>query len=264
MEFLKPTVQLDAAKTPDGGEMKLFQHDRDFLITVNGHELMNSRQHESELELARLGCAACLCLAAPKVLIGGLGLGYTLRETLDLLGDHASIIVSELMDVVVQWNREHLGILNDFPLQDKRVTLKMGSVVNLIGRSENRFDSILLDVDNGPTAFTDPANQDLYGPEGIKACMRALRESGCLAVWSSDSYKPFEQSLVRCGLHVRRYRASAYKGSKSQNRFVWVASLDKHSLPSGGGQPRLTTSNSGEKRGFGKNRRFKGREKSTR
>ena len=168
------------------------------------------------------------------------------------------------MDAVVEWNEEYLSALNDFPLKDERVALKRGSVVNLISRSPNRFDAILLDIDNGPGAFTDPENQRLYGRAGIEACRAALREGGCLAVWSIESCKTFEEVLLKCGFHVRRYRASAYKGSKSQNRFIWVASLDKNSLPEGGGEPRLSTSNSGGKPPHGNNRRFRGRGKSSR
>lgn len=252
------------AQTPDGGEMQLWKHDRDFSITVNGLELMNSRQHESELELARLGCAAFTSHPAPKVLIGGLGLGYTLRQTLDMLGPHAKITVSELMDAVVEWNEQTLGILNDGPLSDQRVDLKRGSVLTLISRSTNRFDAILLDIDNGPGALTDSENQRLYGRAGMEACREALRERGCLAVWSVDSSKPFEQTLVQCGFHVRRYRASAYKGSKSQNRFIFVACLDKQCLPEGGGEPRLSTGNSGGKPPVGNRRRIRGRGKSSR
>lgn len=261
---MKPSILIAAAQTPNGHEMELWKHDQDYSIKVNGLELMNSRQHESELELARLGCAAFTRLPSPKVLVGGLGLGYTLRQTLDLLGPHAKITVSELMDAVVEWNEHTLGALNDFPLKDERVAVKRGSVANLISRSKNRFDAILLDIDNGPGGLTDPANERLYGRAGMEGCREALREGGCLAVWSMDSCKPFEQTLVKCGFHVRRYRASAYKGSKSQNRFIWVASLDKASLPEGGGEPRLSTSNSGGKPPVGKNRRFRGRGKSSR
>ena len=220
--------------------MVLRQHDRDFSIQINGQELMNSRQHESELELARLGCAPLAGREAPSILIGGLGLGYTLRQALDMLSPHANVLVCELLGAVVEWNREFLGKLNGYPLEDERVELKTGDIVELISRSKSRFDAILLDIDNGPSAVTDSGNQRLYGREGIRACRRALSEQGCLAVWSSDPSKSFEQLLMNCKFHVRRFRAPAYKGSKSQSRFVWVASEDKTVLPPGGGEPRLT------------------------
>jgi len=240
---MKPSVKIAATRTPDGGEMVLYQHDRDFAIKINGQELMHSRQHESELELARLGCAHLDGSKAPSILIGGLGMGYTLRQALDMLSPHAQVVVGELLDAVVEWNREFLGGLNGRPLEDQRVDLKTGDIVELISRSKSRFDSILLDIDNGPSAMTDSGNRRLYGREGIRACRRALREQGCLAVWSAEPSKKFEQLLMSCGFHVRRYRAPAYKGSKSQSRFVWVASEDKIILPPGGGEPRLPFKN---------------------
>ena len=234
---MKPTRRIASAETPDGSELALYQHDADFSIKVNGHELMNSRQHESELELARLGCAHLKVRNAPTVLIGGLGLGFTLREALDMLGPHAKIIVGELLADVVDWNREYFGMLNGHPLKDERVHLKVGDVLGTISHANKSFDAILLDVDNGPSAMTDSKNQHLYTRKGIEACRKALRERGCLAVWSADASKPFEQLLMRCGFHVRRFRVPAYKGSKSQGRFIWVASENKGALPAGGGEP---------------------------
>jgi spermidine synthase len=238
---MKPSVRLATAKTPDGGEMELYKHDRDFTIKINGQDLMSSRQHESELELARLGCAHLVGSKAPSILIGGLGLGYTLHQVLDMLNPHAKVVVGELLGAVVEWNREFLGELNGKPLEDKRVDLKTGDVVGLISRSKSKFDAILLDIDNGPSAMTNSANSSLYSYEGIMACRHALRKNGCLAVWSAEPSKKFERLLVGgCGLHVRRFSVPAYKGSKSQSRFVWVASENKAILPPGGGEPLLS------------------------
>ena len=223
--------------------MVLRQHDRDFSITINGQDLINSRQHESEMELARLGCAPLAGRKAPSILIGGLGLGYTVRQALDMLNPRAKVVVCELLSAVVEWNREFFGELNGHPLEDERVDLKTGDIVELISRSKSRFDAILLDIDNGPSAVTDSGNQRLYGREGIRACRRALRKQGCLAVWSADPSKSFEQLLMNCNFHVRRFRVPAYKGSKSQSRFVWVASEDKIVLPPGGGEPRRPRKN---------------------
>ena len=230
---MKPQIKLATARTPDGGEMTLYQHDRDFSIKINGLELMNSRQHQSEQELARLGCAHLAGRAAPSVLVGGLGMGYTLRQTLDLLGPDASVVVSELLPAVVGWNREHLGGLNDQPLDDKRVTLITGDIFALISQSSARFDAILLDVDNGPNAMTDSGNQRLYSPAGVLACRRALRKRGCLAIWSTEPNKAFEQLLMNCGLHVRRYSVKAYKGRHAKPLFIWVAAQDESTLPPG-------------------------------
>lgn len=235
---MKPRTQLATARTPDGHEMLLFAHDGDFSIKVDSRELMNSRQHESELELARLGCASLTDRQAARVFIGGLGLGYTLRQTLDMLRPDAGIVVSELVEAVVAWHEEFLGALTDHPLHDERVQVIQGDAVQHIAQSDHTFDAILLDIDNGPGAFTDVGNQALYGRQGIVACRRALRPNGCLAVWSSEPSKRFEQLLVQCGFHVRRYRAPAYKGSKSQTRFIWLASEEEAILPPGGGKPK--------------------------
>jgi spermidine synthase len=235
---MNPRVKIAAARTPSGSEMVLYQHDRDFSITIDGQDLMNSRQHASELALARLGCAHLADHKAPRILIGGLGMGYTLRQALDMLSLQGQVVVSELLGAVVEWNRTFFGDLNGRPLGDERVTLKTGDVVELISRSKSRFDAILLDIDNGPSALTDTGNRRLYGQEGLQACRRALRQQGCLAVWSAVSSRKFEQLLMRCNFHVRRFRVPAYKGSKSQSRFVWVASEDEHILPPGGGEPR--------------------------
>ena len=235
---MKPRIKIAETRTPDGGEMVLYQHDRDFSIMINGEDLMLSRHHESELELARLGCAHLAGRKAPSILIGGLGMGYTLRQALDMLSPLAKVVVSELLGAVVEWNRRFLGELNGQPLGDERVDLKTGDIVELISRSKSRFEAILLDIDNGPSALTDSGNSHLYGYEGIWACRDALRKQGCLAVWSAGPSKEFEQLLMGCGFHVRRFRVPAYKGSKSESRFIWVASEDKSMLPPGGGEPR--------------------------
>lgn len=235
---MKPRVKLAATRTPDGSELVLYQHDRDFYIEVNGQDLMQSRHHESELALARLGCAHLAGRKAPSVLVGGLGMGYTLRQTLDLLGPDGRVVVGELLGGVIDWNRDFLGILNNHPLTDPRVEVRNGDIVKLIAAAKNKFDAILLDVDNGPRAMTDDGNSRLYGYAGIAACRSALRDRGCLAVWSAEPSKDYEQLLVSCGFLVCRYRVPAHQGSKSQSRFVWVASENKANLPPGGSEPR--------------------------
>ena len=156
-----------------------------------------------------------------------------------MLTPGARVVVGELLSVVVEWNREFLGVLNGRPLDDDRVKIETGDIVDLISRSIGRYDAILLDIDNGPRALTDPRNHRLYRHEGIGACRRALRKQGCLAVWSAGASKKFEQLLVLNHFHVRRFRVPADKGGKSQSRFVWIASEDKNILPRGGGEPRL-------------------------
>jgi spermidine synthase len=236
---MKPLIKLATTRTPDGGEMELYQHDGDYQIKLNGEELMNSRHHESELELARLGCANLPTRKTPRVFICGLGMGYTLRQTLDMLGPGAQVLVSELLTAVVDWNRVYFQALNGAPLEDERTTLITEDAFRILTQSSRRFDAILLDVDNGPSAITDAGNQRLYSPVGIQACRHALRKQGSLAVWSSVPSKDFEQLLISCGFKVRRYRAKAYRQSHTQPIFIWVAAGDQTLLPEGGGEPRL-------------------------
>ena len=231
---MKPTIRIVHARTPDGQEMVLFQHDRDFGIRLGGQELMNSRRHESEQELARLGCLHLAGQESARVLVGGLGLGYTLRQALDVLGPRATVVVSELMPAVVEWNRVFLGALAGHPLQDRRVELRMGDVVDLIRGSARAFDAILLDIDNGPDAMTTSGNGRLYGREGIAACCGALKERGCLAVWSAQPDKGYERNLMRAGMQVRLHRVPGHPGSKSASLFVWVAFKDQRpKMPKG-------------------------------
>jgi len=224
MVVMKQTLKIASTLTSDGNELALYRHDRDFSIKINGQDLMQSRRHESELELAMLGCAHLVYHEAPCILVGGLGMGYTLRQVLDMLGPHARVVVSELMDMVVRWNQDFLGELNGHPLRDKRVELITGDILELISSSTGRFDAILLDIDNGPEALTDSGNNRLYSIGGIKACRRALREDGCLAVWSAGPSNEFEKILMRCSFNVRRFPVQSHKGSKSRSCLVWVAS----------------------------------------
>jgi len=235
---MKPMVKIANTRTPDGGEMTLFQHYRDFSIMINGEDLMHSRRHESELELARLGCARLVGRKAPRILIGGLGMGYTLRQTLDMLGPDAQVVVGEMIPAVVEWNHEFFETLNGQALNDKRVDLKTGNIIEIISSAKAQFDAILLDVDNGPDPMTDAGNHRLYHHDGILSCQRALKKQGCLSIWSAKPSKPFEQRLISCQFHVRRFRVPAYKGKKPPSHFVWVASTSKAVLPPGGGEPR--------------------------
>ena len=236
---MKPTIKLATTTTPDGGKMELFQHDHDFSIMINGLELMNSRQHESEQELARLGCAHLSDRKAPCVLIGGLGMGYTLRQALEILNPDARVVVSELIPAIVDWNREYLRELNGPSLDDERTSIITGDIFQLILHSIDTFDAILLDVDNGPRPLTDSGNERLYSRSGIEAFRYALREQGILAIWSTRPSKAFEKILMSCRFHVRRYKVKAYKASSSKSLFIWVAAEDASILPRGGIDPGL-------------------------
>ncbi len=235
---MKPRIKLATATTPDGGEMSLYQHDQDFSIIVNGHDLMHSRRHESELELARLGCAHLQKQSGVSILIGGLGMGYTLRQTLELLDSTSHIVMAELMPSIVEWNQQFLATLNNQPLEDPRVKLKVGDIIDLIAQSKDTFDTILLDIDNGPEAMTASSNSQLYGYQGIMACKTALRDKGCFAVWSAKPNKQFEHVVMDCGLHIHRYRVPAHKGKNASSHFIWIASEDIKNLPPGGSESR--------------------------
>jgi spermidine synthase len=228
---MKPTLKIATTQTPDGEVLTLFEHDGDYSIKVGCQELMTSRAHESELELARLGCARIAARQNPSVLIGGLGMGYTLRETLNLLQPEATVVVSELIPDVVQWNRDILGELTNHPLRDPRVMLKVCDVMQVIQQAEHAFDAILLDVDNGPEALTASDNDRLYSRQGLQACMRALHAKGCLAVWSGATDSQFERRLKAENLFFQLYHVPVYKGGKARARCVWVISRDARSLP---------------------------------
>lgn len=228
---MKPTIELARTTTPDGQELVLSQHDRDYYICLSKYTLMTSREQESELQLARLGCHGIPGRKKPHVLIGGLGMGYTLRAALDLLPDQARVTVAELMSEVIAWNQEFLGGLTDHPLQDPRVVVKHDDVRQVIYRSRDRFDAILLDVDNGPSAMTMPENAELYQPEGLHALMGALKKNGCVAIWSVKGDAGFERRLKREKLPYRLIRVQAAKISKSLSRYIWLIAENKQALP---------------------------------
>jgi len=228
---LKPTIELARTTTPDGQELVLSQHDRDYYICLAGYTLMTSREQESELQLAQLGCHDLPTRKNPHVLIGGLGMGYTLRRTLDLLPKKAKITVAELMQEVIVWNQAFLGDLTDHPLQDPRVVIKNRDVQHVIHHANGLFDAILLDVDNGPSAMTMAENAEMYEPAGLHAIMRALKKDGCLAIWSVKGDVAFERVLKREKLPYRLIRVQAAKISKSLSRYIWLIAEDKQSLP---------------------------------
>ena len=192
---MKRIEKLETATFSDGSEMELLSHDRDFIIRLNGQVLMTSRQNESELELARLGCVRLVRRKNPRILIGGLGMGYTLRQTLDLLGKSAEVVVAELRPEIVHWNRKYMGELTGHPLRDKRVVLRNADVFNLIRSANHTYDAILLDLDNGPDAKAPDRNDGLYSRRGLCACIDALKEGECMGVWSADGDRQFEKRI---------------------------------------------------------------------
>ncbi len=228
---MKPRKKIASAKTPDGSELQLMQHDADFTLTVNREDLMSSRKHESECELARLGCLRVKEHRNPSVLIGGLGMGYTLRTALDLLEPKATVDVAELLPDVVRWNRDIIGHLADHPLRDKRVNLKIVDVIKVLKESPNTYDSIMLDIDNGTSAVTDSSNERLYTRTGIDLISDALHQKGCAFLWAANCDKRIKHLLQRSGLNVRYFRSATYPGGKSRPHCIWAASKNKLSLP---------------------------------
>lgn len=222
-----PWLHLDSAPLPDGsGEMRLFRRGEEFSVRLGiGVELMNSRQHGSEEALARLGCAGLAGRA--RVLVGGLGLGFTLRATLDALGPDAEVVVAELVPALVGWARGPLAPVFGAVLDDARVEVRIGDVGALLRASPAGFDSILLDVDNGPEALTVPGNDSLYGPAGLGTARAALRPGGTLAVWSAAPDAAFGRRLSQAGFTVAEHRERARGARGGARHVIWLARLPK-------------------------------------
>jgi len=208
--------------TPDGTDLKLARRDNEYIIFANGKSLMSSRMHGSEEALATFACGRLRKLEQPCVLIGGLGMGFTLRATLDLLPPDAVVVVAEVVPAVVEWNRGPLGPLAGHPLKDKRVQIEMGDVAVTLRSGHCKFDAVLLDVDNGPTAFTTSDNAWLYDDRGIAAARAALKMDGMLAVWSARDDRKFEKRLHygRFAVQVEHVRGRLKKGGPHHTIFL--------------------------------------------
>lgn len=219
---MKAWELLGRTRTPDDTDMALMRRDREYIILAGGRSLMSSRMHGSEEALAAFGCRTARTLDAPCVLVGGLGMGFTLRATLDLLPASATIVVSELVPAIVEWNRGPLAPLAGHPLKDARVRVEVGDVTAALQSSTARFDAALLDVDNGPDAFTASDNVALYSDRGLAAARKALKPGGVLAVWSAWEDRKFEQRLRYAGfaVHVDRVRARLEKGGPYHTIFL--------------------------------------------
>ena len=202
--------------------MSLTRQGSEYVILAGGKPLMSSRMHGSEEALAAFGCRDARTRETPCVLVGGLGMGFTLRATLDLLPRSATVVVAELVPAVVEWNRGPLGPLADHPLKDARVQIEIGDVGSTVRASRRRFDAMLLDVDNGPAAFTASHNTGLYDDAGLAAARAALTPGGVLAIWSAWEDRRFEQRLRHGGFSVRveRVRARLKKGGPRHTIFI--------------------------------------------
>lgn len=218
-----PWVQLDTAGTPDGEqELRLKRRGAEFSIMLGTNELMNSRLSGSEEALARLSCQRIRGRPAPHVLIGGLGMGFTLRAALAELGDDASVTVAELVPAVVGWARGPMAAVFGNCLDDPRVTIREVDVGMLIRSGTAACDAILLDVDNGPEGLTRKANDALYDLAGLKAAHAALRPGGVLAVWSSGPDSGFTRRLRQVDFAVDEVTARA-TGKRGARHVIWIA-----------------------------------------
>jgi spermidine synthase len=220
-------VQLDTAAVPDnGGELRLMQRGDEYSIMSGSIELMNSRLSGSEEALATLVGARLEDRPAPKVLIGGFGMGFTLRAALACLGPKAEVTVAELVPAVLAWARGPMAHLTGDCLDDPRVRVVEGDVARLIGAAQGGYDAILLDVDNGPEGLSRADNDRLYDRAGLDAARRALRPGGVLAVWSSSPSPSFNQRLRKAGYRIEEHRIRASRTGGGARHMIWLAAAD--------------------------------------
>jgi spermidine synthase len=214
---MKPTRLLDRAVTPDGTPLTLHEHDGTLSIRVGGVELMSARQHHSEERMAELACADLGDRKRAAVLIGGLGLGFTLRETLRHLAADATVVVAELVPAVIAWNRDPAYGLAADVIDDPRVEIVGRDVADVLAESRGRFDRIMLDVDNGASGLTAAANDGLYSMNGLGAARAALKPGGRLAVWSAGPDHRFVTCLEEAGFAVEVVKARTHPTGGSWN-----------------------------------------------
>lgn len=218
-----PRVTIDVAEVPGGGgELRLMQRGSEFSIMLGGNELMNSRLSGSEEALATMACARISAARGPRLLIGGLGMGFTLRAALNVLGDDAEIHVAELVPAVVRWAGGPMAHIFGNSLTDARVAIFEADVADLIGSAQASYDAILLDVDNGPDGLTRAANDHLYQVRGLERARAALRPGGILAIWSSARDEPFARRLRKAGFAVDEVTVRAHRGRSGARHTIWL------------------------------------------
>jgi spermidine synthase len=224
-----PWSLLDTAQVPGGGgELSLMRRGAEFSIMVGHIELMNSRLSGSEEALATITCERIRACERPRILIGGLGMGFTLRAALAVLGTEARIIVAELVPPVLVWARGPMADVFGKSLTDPRVCVCEADVGRLIRCGQSTFDAILLDVDNGPEGLTRKANDELYNVEGLSAAHAALRPGGVLAVWSSAPNLNFTRRLRKTGFGVDQVRVNANGARGGPRHVIWIATRADH------------------------------------
>lgn len=218
-----PWIELGRATVPgDDTPMVLARRGDEFIIRIGATPLMSSRMHDSEDALAQGACQRIMNRDTARIVVGGLGMGFTLAAALRALPPTADVLVAELVPAIVDWNRGELGGLAGRPLDDKRVTVAIGDVAPMIHGANKLVDAILLDVDNGPSALTRKTNERLYGVEGLKATLRSLRPGGIFALWSVAPDDAFTKRLNTAGFatEITTVRAHAGKGTR---HVLWFA-----------------------------------------
>lgn len=219
-----PWTLIDSAKAPGkGGELRLYRRGSEFSIKVDNSELMNSLVHGSEDALGSLASERIKGRQRPRVLIGGLGMGFTLAAALHGLGPEGRVVVAELVPKVVEWNRGPLAGLAGNPLQDDRVMVREIDVAQIMREEQQAYDAILLDVDNGPEGLTKESNDLLYGLNGLNAAFAALRPGGVLAVWSAGPDQAFTQRLLKVGFKADEVRVRARGARGGAWHTIWIA-----------------------------------------
>lgn len=218
-----PRVLLATAAIPGGGDLRLFQHGDDFMIVLERNELMNSRMSGSEEALATMTCARLADAQTAHLLIGGYGMGFTLRKALALLGPEATVTVAELVPEIIDWARGPMAAMTAGGLDDRRVRLFPGDVGEMITGVANRYDAILLDIDNGPDGLVRDANNRIYSKTGLGEARAALRPGGVLAIWSAAPDSVFANRLRRARFDVEEVVVRARENGKGPRHVIWFA-----------------------------------------
>ena len=220
---MKVRELLATAQVPGGKELRLFRRDRDYMIVLDRNELMNSRMSGSEEALATLTCGRLKNRKTPRLLIGGYGMGFTLRAALKILPAGASVVVVELVPEIIAWARGPMAELTAGCLDDPRVAVIEDDVAAIIGSAHSRYDAILLDVDNGPDGLTRAENDGLYSATGLAAAKSALMPGGILAVWSAGDDPAFTRRLATSGFTVDPVKVRARSVGKGPQHMIWLA-----------------------------------------